>query len=815
MNTFKRSWTYYFFVLLIVSLAVQSCDDKSDNFLKEGEIPADFNYLTVKTIDIQIDVNDQFNGQYLYKVEVFDQNPLTSDTVVNLLTAGVANQTKTFTTRVVIPQYVNTLFVRQTDPTKRSVVKAVLVTDKNSAVLDFKPAVMNSTVKQKAAPVHTDKASDYTLPATYTTLSSNSKITQNGVYYVPAGVTITNMEIQWNNNIQLFVAGKLVYNKNNGTPSIPPGFKFILLSGAEVSFSDRKEMNFEQTGILVAVHDGATLKFLESASIGNGSKLINDGVLTTAETFQVRSTSGVVVNNNEFTTKTLDLTNGAAFTNHSKLHLLENVVMNSNAVLVNNGTIEADDAFSSNNQTVKIYNNHIIKTPFFDFARGGGELFNACLIECEDFFAEGTIVHNADGALIVCQDFQSNNTTFNLTGGSLIHVKDFGYDNVDEVKESGLTFVNNVVINGIMANGVQPLFNTWKIAEKNRRNGSKVVHLKGTFEFSVSEMPAEKYFFKIDPGVTMSASPITTIPSTNCNLGGVNTGGGGGGDDDDDTGGGGGDDDDDTGGGGDDDDDDTGGTPPPADPTFPIQVIEGTDYVYSMEDLWPHMGDYDMNDFVFKIHTITKYINSSNKVEKMTFKLTPLASGSTMKLSAALQFDGVTEGKISVVSTDDMARIDEGHTQANIILFENVHALFGLSDHSIVNTFNTVPKVATSTYTFEVTFASPVDQNQVSVDKLNFYSIVGEVNSNDRHEIHLTGYNPSSKVLKSDVSYKDSNNMVWALMLPTASYNYPAENVKIFDAYPKFLDWAKSGGKEHTDWFLNPADTVGLIYSRK
>ncbi|MDP3444973.1 MAG: hypothetical protein Q8T08_19105, partial [Ignavibacteria bacterium] len=371
---------------------------------------------------------------------------------------------------------------------------------------------------QKAAPVHTDKASDYTLPATYTTLSSNSKITQNGVYYVPAGVTITNMEIQWNNNIQLFVAGKLVYNKNNGTPSIPPGFKFILLPGADVSFSDRKEMNFEQTGILVAVHDGATLKFLESASIGNGSKLINDGVLTTAETFQVRSTSGVVVNNNEFTTKTLDLTNGAAFTNHSKLHLLENVVMNSNAVLVNNGTIEADVAFTSNNQTVKIYNNHIIKTPFFDFARGGGELFNACLIECEDFFAEGTIVHNADGALIVCQDFQSNNTTFNLTGGSLIHVKDLGYDNVDEVKESGLTFVNNVVINGIMANGVQPLFNTWKIAEKNRRNGSKVVHLKGTFEFSVSEMPAEKYFFKIDTGVTMSASPITTIPSTSCNL---------------------------------------------------------------------------------------------------------------------------------------------------------------------------------------------------------------------------------------------------------------------------------------------------------
>ena len=143
--------------------------------------------------------------------------------------------------------------------------------------------------------------------------------------------------------------------------------------------------------------------------------------------------------------------------------------------------------------------------------------------------------------------------------------------------------------------------------------------------------------------------------------------------------------------GGDDDDDDTGGGVPPTDPTFPIEVVEGTDYVYSMEDLWPHMGDYDMNDFVFKIHAITKYVNSSNKVEKMTFQLTPLASGSTKMVSAALQLDGVAEGAISVVSTQDIARIDQGHTQANVILFENVHALFGLSATSATSSiFSTV-----------------------------------------------------------------------------------------------------------------------------
>lgn len=552
-------------------------------------------------------------------------------------------------------------------------------------------------------------------------------------------------------------------------------------------------MVFEQDGIIVAVHEGATMNFEENAAVGFNAKFINDGTVTVAKQIETRQ-SGVVINNNDFTAQNYVLTNTSVLVNNDYLHLLSGHRMNSNSTLVNNGTIQADVEFASNNQTVTVYNNNLIKTPFFNYGSGGGVLYNACRIECEDLMVEGSTINNGDGALILCQDIEANNSTFNLTGGSVIKSMDLGQDLVQEVKYDGVTFKNGIIINGIMVGTVSPLFINWKIIDKT--NGSKVLTLNGNLEFAVTtgSIPPARYFDAVSDGVTMTNIPVSTIDSTSCNLGGINTGGGGSGDGDDDNGG--------------------GGTPP-TDPNFPIEVVEGTDYVYSMEDLWPHMGDYDMNDFVFKIHAITKYVNSSNKVEKMTFQLTPLASGSTKLVSAALQLDGVAEGGISIISSQDIARIDQGHTQANVILFENVHALFGLTGHSIVNTFNNIPTVATSTYTFEITFTTPVEQSSISVDKLNFYSIVGEVNSTDRHEIHLAGYQPSSKVLKTSVSYKDENNMVWALMLPTSSYLYPAENVKIFNAYPKFNDWAKSGGKEFTDWYLNPSDSTGLIYNRK
>lgn len=217
-----KSWALVLSGVAILSFSMQSCDDEPGTSATNNGIPNDFNYLTVTNIDIQVNVNDQFSGQYWYKVEVFDQNPLTTDTVVNLLAAGVANQTRSYSTRVVIPQYVTTLFVRQTDPKNKSVVKMVSVEKLAAGVVakcDFKPVVYTKTVKQKAAPVYTDKASDHPMPATGVT-SINSAITlMGGKYYIAPGTTITNIDFGWLAGSELYVAGTL-----NITPKKQPIF---------------------------------------------------------------------------------------------------------------------------------------------------------------------------------------------------------------------------------------------------------------------------------------------------------------------------------------------------------------------------------------------------------------------------------------------------------------------------------------------------------------------------------------------------------------------------------------------------------------
>lgn len=90
--------------------------------------------------------------------------------------------------------------------------------------------------------------------------------------------------------------------------------------------------------------------------------------------------------------------------------------------------------------------------------------------------------------------------------------------------------------------------------------------------------------------------------------------------------------------------------------------------------------------------------------------------------------------------------------------------------------------------------------------------IVGQNNDVNRKEIHLAGYKPTSKVKSDPLDYTDYNNMVWGLLIPIANFKYPLEGVTIQNAYPKFLNWAKSGGTNDVNWYLSPQS--GSIYTK-
>jgi len=212
-------------LVFISSLFLFSCvkdlyDPNASNSNPDSDIPADFDFSTTKTVNLTVNVDDEYNNQYFYKVEVYDQNPFASDTVVNLLGGGVAKGSLPFVSQIVIPQSLNTIYVRQTDPLKRESVKAVDVTTVTaSSICDFKMAVTPATKSLESLPAlradaeYTDKASDYPLPTSYETLGTSSPDDLGGKsYYIPSGVTNSTVKFGWSSNSSLYVAGTVYFH---------------------------------------------------------------------------------------------------------------------------------------------------------------------------------------------------------------------------------------------------------------------------------------------------------------------------------------------------------------------------------------------------------------------------------------------------------------------------------------------------------------------------------------------------------------------------------------------------------------------------
>ena len=198
----------------------------------------------------------------------------------------------------------------------------------------------------------------------------------------------------------------------------------------------------------------------------------------------------------------------------------------------------------------------------------------------------------------------------------------------------------------------------------------------------------------------------------------------------------------------------------------------------------------------------------------MSFKITPIAAGATIKSSAALQFDDIASGGITLTSTNSIGSIESGQSKANILLFPSTNALFGQSSPSMINTNLSQSKLVANSIVYTINFTTPVSLDKVNVNKLNFYMIVGDANLSNRTEIHLAGFNPSSKMKSATNGYKDSNNMIWGIMLPVGTFKYPAESIKIEDAYPQFKSWATSSGANNKAWYLVPSTESGKIYTK-
>lgn len=186
---------------------------------------------------------------------------------------------------------------------------------------------------------------------------------------------------------------------------------------------------------------------------------------------------------------------------------------------------------------------------------------------------------------------------------------------------------------------------------------------------------------------------------------------------------------------------------------------------YCMEDQYPAMGDFDLNDVVVKISP-TLLLKSDNSSAKVNISCKIVAVGATK----------VIAGYISI-------------NNAETLLFGNAHKEMGVNNGVFVNTEKGTKKVAPVTIE-KNGIACNVDFN---FDDLKFFIRV------DDHDIYAAdqgGINASSQI-------------IGGVRIPDENFKFSIERKKITETYNengfKISDWISSKATKSKDWYKHPS----------
>lgn len=288
------------------------------------------------------------------------------------------------------------------------------------------------------------------------------------------------------------------------------------------------------------------------------------------------------------------------------------------------------------------------------------------------------------------------------------------------------------------------------------------------------------------------------------------------------------------------------------------------------EDMWPAMGDFDLNDMVvrYRMRQI-KHAKDSKGQEKtarleMSFRLD--ARGAGYDNGFAIALPGIAPGDVYVDPADTkpgdlstyLATIDstgkvlrkvsinpvaEDTSQAVFEIFKSAREFApDQTDSNCKSTgyYNTSAGCSFGAFTeFRLVVKMKTDpsNNFIPTYKNSFPGMPFDPflfrSDNIGIEVHLPGKQPSARAdrtlfntgndeykkthdasqLGTSYTYMTANGLPWALNIP-ALWDYPSEGVSIDKAYSNFITWAKSGGTTNKDWYTTPSDKDAATYGK-
>lgn len=261
---------------------------------------------------------------------------------------------------------------------------------------------------------------------------------------------------------------------------------------------------------------------------------------------------------------------------------------------------------------------------------------------------------------------------------------------------------------------------------------------------------------------------------------------------------------------------------------FPSSNDYGT---LAFEDLWPHQGDYDMNDLIvrWRFHAVA---NASNKIIELNCKTFAAAKGGSFPIGFGVEFPFNASAVSNATGTQltqnrttlDGKGLESGNTKAVLIFFDEAADQLTHAGGSFFNTVLSSGVSVPDTINTKMTFGTPLSFGDLGSYPFNPFIFINgrsaEVHLPDhantaKADVTLFGTGKDNSIPSQGRYYKTAGNLPWAMHIPT-TFEYPKEKSPIIDAYNNFANWAQSGGANNEGWYLNVTGNraEGNIFTR-
>ncbi|MCM0207330.1 LruC domain-containing protein [Bacteroides fragilis] len=794
--------------MILSTACITACvDDNKDlydpsyqtpNPMEDISAPAGFDWSSTNSIKFSVEVDDEFDGQYYYTVEILDKNPLeaTAEDPYNTLAKGVAKKEEAYQTEVVSSKDIKYLYVRQTDPRGRDQIKQVEISESTSHVqCSF---TGTSAIKTRASVATRGNNGGIDIPKraeqSYDTngaipITSSSQVLEGGKAYIVTGKfqgKFKDTSLSNSNRATVYIQG----NWEPAQAITQNYLDIIVLKGGTIEGTDLKLQNASN----LTIQSGAKIKIAKlegntQSTICNFGEIEVDNLLL--------NSFDLLYNGNKVDVKhNIDASKGGSIHNFGELDVEKEIKLNTSSIVYNaaGSELEAEKYTAAGSKNVNFGE---MEFDTYDSGEAGGSLYNNCMLFVEHMKAGG-IIYLDHGVIAEEKEDDKNkdyfeeaddiyfydNAKLTLANGSMIKAKEItinsGFSAIGEGDEASLLKVTDKL-----------QIDNWS----NKFSGK--LYISGKISCSHKDMyhAGSEVIFSSKPDIIITGcNGKTELPDP---------------------------------------------APEPSDPNFPIIVDDNHNYTYLFEDQWPLYGDYDMNDIVLEIKHRKTSIDKWNKITELDLTIELTAVGAQKAIAAAIMFDEIPASAITQpvtyannyrpISFDLTDKnIEKGQDYAVVPLFDNAHALMERPAGSFVNTVsgsdNNQKDSKIINFTLRFDPASAPSSDAVNINKLNLFIITDR--GSKRKEIHVAGYQPTKLANtelfggNNDASsvngkkyYISKDNLAWGIIVPT-QFKWPLEYTKIQNAYKQFAGWVTSGGVNNTKWW-NDFDNTKVFQTNK